>query len=77
MARKNIAVLDFGSSHISVMMGSLSLNGALNLKGYGEVSYAGFMDGEFLEYEHFRTASPLLPSIVLTIPPDADVTMPV
>ena len=54
MARKNIAVLDFGSSHISVMMGSLSLNGALNLKGYGEVSYAGFMDGEFLEPESLK-----------------------
>ena len=54
MARKNIAVLDFGSSHISVMMGSLSLNDALNLKGYGEVSYAGFMDGEFLEPESLK-----------------------
>jgi len=49
MARKNIAVLDFGSGHISVMMGSLSLNDTLNLKGYGEVTYAGFMDGEFLD----------------------------
>ena len=54
MARKNIAVLDFGSSHISVMIGSLSLNDTLNLKGYGEVSYAGFMDGEFLEPEALK-----------------------
>ncbi len=54
MARKNIAVLDFGSSHISVMMGSLSINDTLNLKGYGEVSYAGFMDGEFLEPEALK-----------------------
>lgn len=54
MARKNIAVLDFGSSHISVMIGSLSLNDTLNLKGYGEVSYAGFMDGEFLEPESLK-----------------------
>ncbi len=54
MAKKNIAVLDFGSSHISVMMGSLSLNDTLNLKGYGEVSYAGFMDGEFLEPEALK-----------------------
>ena len=54
MAKKNIAVLDFGSSHISGMMGSLSLNDTLNLKGYGEVSYAGFMDGEFLEPEALK-----------------------
>ncbi|MBR1925432.1 MAG: hypothetical protein IJ837_01080 [Clostridia bacterium] len=54
MARKNIAVLDFGSGHISVMMGSLSLNDTLNLKGYGEVTYAGFMDGEFLEPEALK-----------------------
>ena len=54
MARKNIAVLDFGSGHISVMMGSLSLNDTLNLKGYGEVTYAGFMDGEFLDPEALK-----------------------
>ena len=54
MARKNIAVLDFGSSHISVMIGNLSLNDTLNLKGYGEVSYAGFMDGEFLKPEELK-----------------------
>lgn len=54
MAKKNIAVLDFGSSHISVMVGSLSLNDTLNLKGYGEVAYAGFMDGEFLDLQSLK-----------------------
>ena len=46
MARKNIAVLDFGTSHISVMIGD---RGAI--RGYSNISYAGFMDGEFLEPE--------------------------
>jgi hypothetical protein len=35
------------------------------------------MDGDDLEYEHRVTLSPLLPSMVLTIPPVAETTIPV
>ncbi len=49
MARKSIAVLDFSSSHISVMIGEREMGGFLGVKGFGQVSYAGFMDGEFLQ----------------------------
>ena len=51
MARKNIAVLDVGSSNLSVMVGSLGFGGNLNVKGFAETNYAGFLKGEFLEPE--------------------------
>ena len=51
MARKNIAVLDFGTSHISVMIGDRGAGNGFDIRGYSNISYAGFMDGEFLEPE--------------------------
>lgn len=51
MARRNIAVLDFGTSRVSVMIGDRGINNAFDIKGYGETNYAGFMDGEFLQPE--------------------------
>lgn len=48
MARKNIAVLDIGSSTLSVMIGSMGFGENLNIKGFAETSYAGYMKGEFL-----------------------------
>lgn len=52
MARKNIAVLDFGSSRVSVMIGERGVNKTFDIRGFGEKQYAGFMDGEFLEPEN-------------------------
>jgi len=51
MARKNIAVLDFGTSRVSVMIGDKGINNAFDIKGYGETAYAGYLDGEFLQPE--------------------------
>lgn len=51
MARRNIAVLDFGTSRVSVMIGDRGINNAFDIKGYGETNYAGFMDGDFLQPE--------------------------
>ena len=45
MARKNIAVMDFGSSRVSVLIGDRSVNGTFDVRGYAEMAYAGFMDG--------------------------------
>ncbi len=55
MARKNIAVLDVGSSTLSVMIGSLGFGGNVNVKGFAETNYAGFLDGEFLEPEKLES----------------------
>lgn len=54
MARKNIAVLSFGSSQISVMIGDRGMGNAFDVKGFSQVEYAGFMDGEFLEESKLR-----------------------
>ncbi len=44
---KNVAVLDFGSSKLTLLVGNKS-DGHLNVVASGESNYAGFMDGEFL-----------------------------
>ena len=51
MAKKNIAVLDFGSNHISVLIGDRGINGTFDVRGFAKSSYAGFLDGEILEPE--------------------------
>ena len=49
MAKKNVAVLDFGTSCISVIIGDRGINNTFDVKGFGEINYAGYMDGQFLE----------------------------
>jgi cell division protein FtsA len=51
MATKYVSVLDFGSSKISVMIGESGVNNTFNIRGTGEVEYAGFYNGEFVEPE--------------------------
>ncbi len=51
MAKKNIAVLDFGTNHISVLIGDRGINGTFEVRGFAKSSYAGFLDGEILEPE--------------------------
>lgn len=51
MAKRNVAVLDFGTSHISVIIGDRGINNTFDVRGFGEINYAGFMDGKFLEPE--------------------------
>ena len=52
MAKKNVAVLEFGSGHLSVMIGERGLNNSFEVLGFSEKQYAGFMNGEFLEPEN-------------------------
>ena len=51
MAKKNVAVMDFGTSRISVIIGDRGINNTFDVRGFGEINYAGFMDGQFLEPE--------------------------
>ncbi len=46
--KNNVAVLDFGSSKISLIVGNKN-DGNLNIIANGESDYAGFMDGEFIQ----------------------------
>ena len=55
MAKKNIAVLDFGTNHISVLIGDRGINGTFDVRGFAKSSYAGFLDGEVLEPEKLGT----------------------
>lgn len=46
---KSVAVVDFGSSKISVMCGERAVNDTYNIKASADVEYAGFNGGEFYE----------------------------
>ncbi len=48
---KTAAVMDIGSSKITVLCGEHGINKVINIKGKGEAYYAGFSGGEFLEPE--------------------------
>jgi len=52
----DVAVLDIGSSKITVVIGERGANNTINIKGIGECEYAGFMDGQFLEPEQLAMA---------------------
>ena len=56
MAKKQVAILDFGSSKRTALVAERGINGMFNIKGSGEVEYAGYMEGEFLEPENVKMA---------------------
>lgn len=56
MAKRQVSILDFGSSKITVLIAERGVNGMFNIKGTGEIEYAGFMEGEFIEPEKVRMA---------------------
>ena len=66
MAKIEVAVLDFGSSKISVLIGERGINNTFNIKGKGESEYAGFVDGEFLDEKELKTAVSLAISNAIT-----------
>lgn len=49
MAKKLGAVLDFGSSKLTLLVGEKTINNNFNILASSDLEYAGFMDGEFLE----------------------------
>ena len=56
MQKKEIAILDFGSEKITVVVGSKDVNNTFVIRGKGESDYAGFLDGEFLEPDKLKNA---------------------
>ncbi len=51
-----VAILDIGSMSLVTLVGENGVNGTLNIKGKGEVSYAGFQNAEFLEPNNLKYA---------------------
>ncbi len=49
MANKNVAVLDFGSSKITLIVGHKGVNNSFKIVASSEGDYAGFMAGDFIE----------------------------
>ncbi len=50
------AILDFGSSKITVLIGERGVNGTICVNGMGVCDYAGFAQGEWLDPEHLPHA---------------------
>lgn len=49
-----VAVVDFGSEKIRVLVGKRGVNETFDVLGTGYVDYAGFFEGEFLEPENLK-----------------------
>ncbi|MCI8413906.1 MAG: hypothetical protein HFE47_07455 [Clostridia bacterium] len=45
---QDVAILDFGSGKIDVLIGERGVNNTICISGMGECDYAGFADGEWL-----------------------------
>ena len=56
MAKNYACVLDFGSSKITALIAEKGINNTFNIKGTGEVDYAGYYEGEFIEPENLHSA---------------------
>lgn len=56
MVKKEVAILDLGSSKVTVLIAERGVNGTFNIKGTGEVEYAGYYEGEFLEPDKVKMA---------------------
>ena len=53
---QNIAVLDIGSSKLTVLIGQRGSNNTIQVKGIGECKYDGYADGEWLSRENLPAA---------------------
>ena len=56
MAKKEVAILDFGSSKIIILVGLMGVNGTIKLIARGEADYAGFINGKFIEPQNLSSA---------------------
>ena len=56
MSRNEVAILDFGSSRISILVGVKGVNNTFKIIASGSSEYAGFLDGEFIEPDNLSTA---------------------
>lgn len=66
MAKTEVAILDFGSSKISVLIAERGINNTFNIKGRGDSDYAGFADGEFFDKNELKMAMGLAISKAIT-----------
>lgn len=53
---QNIAVLDIGSSKLTVIIGQRGSNNTVQVKGLGECKYDGYADGEWMNKENLPAA---------------------
>ena len=56
MKKRQVAILDFGSSKLSAIVGEQGVNNTFVVKGKREIAYEGFFEGEFLDLEELEEA---------------------
>lgn len=56
MAKNCASVLDFGSGKLTAVIAERGVNNTFNIHGTGEVEYAGFYQGEFVEPENLASS---------------------
>ncbi|MCH5163834.1 MAG: hypothetical protein J1F36_02330 [Clostridiales bacterium] len=56
MTQQDVAILDFGSSTITILIGQRGINNTLTISGKGETEYAGYGEGEFFRPEQLGQA---------------------
>ncbi len=54
--KQSVAIIDFGTSKITVLIGSRGINDTVNIDGIGIYDYAGYAGGEWLDVEELSTA---------------------
>lgn len=56
MSKKEVAILDFGSSKLSVLIGAKGINNTYKIKGSADALYDGFTNGEFFDEQKLNVA---------------------
>lgn len=56
MAKNCASILDFGSGKLTAVIAERGVNNTFNIHGTGEVEYAGFYQGEFVEPENLASS---------------------
>lgn len=56
MSKKDVAIMDFGTQKITVVVGKASNTYDISISGSGEAEYAGFIDGNFIELDKLGSA---------------------
>ncbi|MCH5161443.1 MAG: hypothetical protein J1G04_05375 [Clostridiales bacterium] len=54
--KQSVAILDFGTSKITVLIGSRGINNTISLDGIGMCNYDGYADGDFVAPERVAAA---------------------
>ncbi len=54
--KNSVAIIDFGTSRITVLIGSRGINDTVNIDGIGICGYAGFVGGEWRDVEDLSAA---------------------